>query len=235
MAADYAARCEAETDVDSLVAEFRTMITDVGFDASAAGAWVQNGALNVHRFYFNDWPRPWAETYETLMKLDTDLVVNEAGRRMRPFLLSDIREDPVLKRSSKRLLAALDDYGWCEVFAVPVHGPHGYNGLVALAAMRPIVLDAPARAALELIGTAVHCRCRETLDYGSTQPPIVRLTARQLECLRWVSAGKSDAATGEIIGISANTVHFHIEQAKQRLKVRSRAAAIAQALLSGQI
>lgn len=235
LALGYAVRCETEADVESLIAQFRALIADFGFEACAGGAWIRSGALNLHRFYFNNWPPAWAQTYEVLAEIEGDPVVAEAGRRMRPFLVSEIRQDPEISKSSQRMLAAFDDFGWRDVFAIPIHGPFNYGGLVALATTQEVALDASTRFALELTATALHRRCRETPEFGLFQPPIAALTARQLECLRWASAGKSDAEIGRIVGISADTAHFHIEQAKQRLKAKSRAAAIGLALLSGQI
>jgi len=47
------------------------------------------------------------------------------------------------------------------------------------------------------------------------------------------SAGKTDWAIGELLGISKATAHFHIEQAKRKLGVGSRTQAVALLLLHG--
>jgi len=231
----FAVRCAREKEVEPLVAAFQELIARVGFNASAGGAWVRSGGRNMHRFYFNNWPKEWLDLYQEHAKFEDDLLVIESGRRMQPFLASEVRGDPALARASEKLLAAFDAFGWRDVFTVPVHGPGGYNGLVALATMRPVALDPVDRSALEIMSLALHRRCRETLDFGSAQPPVERLTPRQLECLRWVAAGKSEAAIGKILGVSAATVHFHVETAKKRLKVASRVEAIAKVILSGQL
>src|SRR6185312_12374160 len=48
------------------------------------------------------------------------------------------------------------------------------------------------------------------------------LTKRENECLRWVAAGRSDPQIGMILGLSANTVHAHVESAKTKLEANSR-------------
>jgi DNA-binding CsgD family transcriptional regulator len=52
-----------------------------------------------------------------------------------------------------------------------------------------------------------------------------RLSAREAEVLRWVSAGKSDAQIGAILRISARTVQKHLQNVYDKLGVESRTAA----------
>ena len=47
--------------------------------------------------------------------------------------------------------------------------------------------------------------------------------------------GKSDWEIGEILGISKNTVHFHVENAKDKFETFSRVQAVTEALLSNSI
>lgn len=58
------------------------------------------------------------------------------------------------------------------------------------------------------------------------------LTPRQIECLEWVSRGKSDWEIAQLIQLSPHTVHRHIEAAKKRLNVATRVQAVLSAGLS---
>jgi DNA-binding CsgD family transcriptional regulator len=51
------------------------------------------------------------------------------------------------------------------------------------------------------------------------------LTAREREVLRWVTAGKSNAAIASIVGIRPRTVHKHLERIYAKLGVENRTAA----------
>lgn len=64
-------------------------------------------------------------------------------------------------------------------------------------------------------------------------PASVPLTDRQLECLSWISEGKSSTDIGEILSISGRTVDYHVGEICQRLNVRTRMQAVAHALRSG--
>ncbi|MET4015910.1 helix-turn-helix transcriptional regulator [Bradyrhizobium japonicum] len=51
---------------------------------------------------------------------------------------------------------------------------------------------------------------------------VVKLTAQQKQCLRWVEEGKSSWEIGMILRISRNTVDFHIKNAMRKLEVTTR-------------
>jgi len=52
------------------------------------------------------------------------------------------------------------------------------------------------------------------------------LTARELEILRWVGAGKSNMDIGTILGISGLTVKNHVQNILRKLKVLNRTQAV---------
>jgi len=59
------------------------------------------------------------------------------------------------------------------------------------------------------------------------------LTERQLECLGWISRGKSSTDVGAILGISGRTVDYHVAIICNRLAVRTRMQAVARAIQLG--
>ncbi|WP_323018586.1 helix-turn-helix transcriptional regulator [Castellaniella sp.] len=56
------------------------------------------------------------------------------------------------------------------------------------------------------------------------------LTVREHDCLYWASQGKTSWEMGRILGITERTANFHIANLCDKLGVRSRQAAITQAL-----
>ena len=60
--------------------------------------------------------------------------------------------------------------------------------------------------------------------------PARELSAREREVLDWLSAGKTNAEIGTILGISVHTVKRHVERVLQKLEVPNRAAATARAI-----
>lgn len=57
-----------------------------------------------------------------------------------------------------------------------------------------------------------------------------RLSPRELECLPWVSLGKSSTDIGSILDISSRTVDAYLEKACSKLSVRTRIEAVVMAV-----
>jgi len=60
-----------------------------------------------------------------------------------------------------------------------------------------------------------------------------KLSARELECLRWAAVGKTSWETAHILGVSERTVNFHFSNVFGKLKVNNKQAAVAQAIFRG--
>jgi len=63
----------------------------------------------------------------------------------------------------------------------------------------------------------------------------VRLTRREIQCLKWAAAGKTDSVIGEIVQISTPTVRFHLKNAGEKLGVTGRSQAVHRAAALGYI
>jgi LuxR family quorum sensing-dependent transcriptional regulator len=121
---------------------------------------------------------------------------------------------------------------WPRGLAVPLHGPGGHFALFVAAGGEPSP-PAPARAALHLLALTAHEQCRR----GAGWPPLVvletPLTARELQCLRWVAAGKTDWEIAAILQVAPTTVKTHVDQARRKLGSRTRPQAVARLIRAG--
>lgn len=90
------------------------------------------------------------------------------------------------------------------------------------------------RMALHFAGVELLFRMRE-LGAHPTTHVTSGLSARECECLKWVSAGKTDWEIGEILNLSEKTVNAYIERAKHKLHVQNRTQAVMTALREGVI
>ncbi len=59
------------------------------------------------------------------------------------------------------------------------------------------------------------------------------LTGRELQCLAWVSRGKTSWETATILGLSERTVNFHLRNACRKLDVYGRQACVSRAIHMG--
>jgi DNA-binding NarL/FixJ family response regulator len=88
---------------------------------------------------------------------------------------------------------------------------------------------------LRLAGAFFGFRPPPPVVEADLEAPGPALTARELEVLRLVAQGLSDATIAEQLVLSAHTVHRHMANIRTRLRQRSRAAVVAQAARSGLI
>ena len=82
---------------------------------------------------------------------------------------------------------------------------------------------AAARETLALLGARAE----------RPQSPAEDLSTRELDVLRLVAAGLSDARIAERLFLSPHTVHRHVANIRTKLGVASRAAAVAEATRRG--
>jgi DNA-binding CsgD family transcriptional regulator len=68
---------------------------------------------------------------------------------------------------------------------------------------------------------------------GAVEKP--SLTEREIECLKWSAEGKTYEDIGMLLGISARTVRFFLENARHKLGSLNTTHAVANAMLRGLI
>ena len=66
-------------------------------------------------------------------------------------------------------------------------------------------------------------------------PPQPKMSARELEVLKWSAAGKTAADVACILSLSQSTVNFHIRSVITKTNAANKAGAIAIAALRGWI
>ena len=90
--------------------------------------------------------------------------------------------------------------------------------------MAPII-----RSTLHLLA---YCAFEQVIHLlaNPRRPSAGLLSPREVECLSWAAAGKTDGEIGRILSISPRTTRFHIENAKKKLGVATRVQAVAEAM-----
>lgn len=116
-----------------------------------------------------------------------------------------------------------------EAIIAPVHLPRGLMGAVFWCAKDPVgVAEVFAKNAAQMQALAVrlvatHNEARGRPRNATLSPT---LTRREVQCLRWAAAGKTDSEIGIILDLSVSTVRFHLRNAAGRLGAKGRAQSI---------
>jgi DNA-binding CsgD family transcriptional regulator len=131
---------------------------------------------------------------------------------------------------------AAESFGVGSAIIAPVYLPDGVLGAVVWASPedRADVPQVFAERAAELHSAAIRfvAAYHDGLRVA-TEP--ARLTRREVQCLKWAAAGKTDQEVAQIIHIAMPTVRFHIRNAAGKLRVAGRSQAIHRAATLGYI
>lgn len=174
-------------------------------------------------------PTAWARRYRNRGYMTTDPLVITARQRVLPCTwsaaMAEFPDDPIAQLIHKERLAN----GVADGLLVPIHTAKGHAGLVSIATKA--ALSDEALHALTLMSLVVH-----NLLSAMQQPnasDLEAFTAREVECLQWTAAGKTDEEIAKILGLSVKTVYYHIDGAKRRINASSRTHAVASAIRIG--
>jgi len=234
-------------EVDRLAARVQKAGDDVGLHCIAASADI--GSPEPMR---NSSGQPFAETL--FRWIDPDLRYwEDRGFALRAFFIHAVRvcAEPFFYASgqlaswrSNPALDAVNKIGPAERFGVgaaiiaPAYLPGGVIGAVVWAtadAEFPVKQTFAAHAPV-LHALALHFVAADhdhTARQRATAP--VQLTRREIQCLKWGAAGKTDSEIGVIMSISVPTVRFHMTNAARKLNVTGRSQAIYRAATLGYV
>lgn len=116
-----------------------------------------------------------------------------------------------------------------EAIIAPVHLPRGIVGAVVWCAPHPVGVaerfaeHGAAMHALALRLVATHNEARGRPRNAAVPQ---KLTRREVQCLRWAAAGKTDGEIATILELSHSTVRFHLRNAAAKLGATGRAQSI---------
>jgi LuxR family quorum sensing-dependent transcriptional regulator len=173
----------------------------------------------------------WTERYAASGFAAVDPVLTTLYATRKPFTWREAAERTSNPLARRMFDEVTEHTGADDALVVPIHDVTGETAAVILSGEK-VAFDAATRPVLHLASVYFSGVAKDLAELPA-EPQRCLLTARQLECLRWVMDGKSDWEIGEILGISEHTAHNHVEAAKRVLEVGTRAQAFMQALRRG--
>lgn len=229
---------ELSKEVDNLQAlgdAFQKVVKEFGFDHYACVSCVNFGTVPDGAVFLAQYPEDWTKHYIANDLEKKDRILEVSSKRTLPFNW----EDPIVHAGMREHQAEVQneaaDAGLLYGVTVPIHVLGAYPGAVNVVGSHTDVAP-EAEHAIHLMGVYLHdAALRLTLNSASDQPRLVKLTAREQECLKWVAAGKTDWEIANILTIAERTAHTHIERAKQKLGVHTRVQAVVKAFLTNNI
>jgi LuxR family transcriptional activator of conjugal transfer of Ti plasmids len=175
------------------------------------------------------YPSRWTAHYLRNRYQIIDPVIGEALETPEPFRWGLDIPSKFTPTAERQLFDEAAQFGIRFGFTVPIHDGHGPVAALTFAAdeRRPQFekcVDAHGNV-LQLMAMYFHAHVRRKLVHERYVDGI-RLSPREFDCLEWASRGKTAWEIGCILGISRNTVAYYLENAKDKLGVRTVVQAV---------
>lgn len=229
------------SQLQALVTEFAATGATLGFFRFGVVSLRQDDG-GPTGFFIGNVPAPFRDAYFEKKWYLGDPAAKVLGTRASPFWASE-RMRRVLAERQPLVTAMFDLMKGCEIddcFVIPVRSPLPSSRVTLMT--RDRALQSDAHILHEAVGHAVEFfdrliemvgrRTSEQVD-GVASPH--GLSGREIQCLRWVMAGKSDTEIAQIMTLSSHTVRWHLKNAKRKLGARRISQALVTATKAGII
>lgn len=180
-------------------------------------------------------PQDWVARYTAADHARSDPVLGHAASIGVPFLWDWLAALRNLEDDERQVLEAARQHGLAGGLSVPLRGPGGTRALVSCATADPAVRIEAVLGRLGICAAMFHVAYVERVGLVPAPGAAPRLTGKELECLRWVAAGKTSWEIARILTIHETTVRAYLRRAMRKLDASSRAMAVARALRHGLI
>lgn len=235
---DIVHRLRAARSQFEVYTELRATGVIFGYDAFIITGLPRNAHENLADCKLvSGWPTAWEQHYQSSRFVHVDPVIAHIRGTADPFLWQEAVEATGAVRGMEVMHEARS-FGLAEGLCVPFHHIDGSEAGVSFGGGQ-IHLSADERAGLHLVAiyamSAAKAIARRHSDGTDNEPPLAPLSDREIECLKWASAGKTAWETSVILAISMRTVEQHLASASRKLRVVSRTQCVAEALRRGII
>jgi LuxR family quorum-sensing system transcriptional regulator CciR len=217
------------------------MVETLGFDHVALVHHFSVRATSQEAVEILTYPQAWQELIVDRGYFNDDPILMACQSSAAAFRWSEVGDIICLSRRQREILDSAARCGLGEGFTVPVVVPGEFLGSCSFAVRQGRDLPEGLLPAAQYVGCFAFEAARR-IQGGRRETPggppkdeRPRLTPRQFDCLVLAAQGRSDWHIGRLLGISHQTVHQHIEDAKRRYGVASRTQLIVRALFDNQI
>lgn len=205
--------------------------SELGFEYCSYG---YQGLLPLSRpktFIFSNYPELWTKRYESQGYLGQDPAVMHCRQSETPFVWGD----GPLGTASPMWDEARDvglRHGWAQSSLIAPNGA----GMLTLSrssqSLTPVELLA-TESKMRWLTNISHFVLSKLLMQQARSLEETQLTRKEAEVLKWTADGKTSGEIGVILGISENTVNFHVKNAISKLRAANKTAAVVKAALLG--
>ena len=230
------------TEFDELSRLLDGTIREFGFDYFAL---VHHSSVFKKRqalLSLHDFPDSWENIFRDRGYFFDDPVLVACEKYATPFVWTDVPQLVSLTPRQREVLDAATEAGLGGGYTIPIHIPGEGTAVCTFSTRIGRELPKATFPAAQYVGCFAFEAARRvasrkapaSLGLAREQTP-PRLTRRQLDCVVLAGRGKSDRDVAQILGISDQTVHHHIEEAKRRYDVATRMQLVVRVLFDNHV
>ncbi len=231
-ALDFIERIEPLTTADDILNALLAIITEFGLTSFCISGLPEPGESLREYVLLSGWPTAWLERYIAEDYVHVDPVIRQLKRTVTPFQWDEALYDVGNEPQAHRVMTEATEFRMHSGLTVPIYSVSGFQACVTYGSSeRKLDLSSRSVAALHLISIYAHNKMRDVMaDSGNRAAKrATALSAREIEVLKWMAAGKTNWEIARIIGVTERTVEFHVSQALRRLNAVTRTQAVAEA------
>lgn len=225
------------TSIGELDRLLEATVKSFGFQFYALGHHVN--VVSKDQVQIGNYPETWSQSVHTRETITEDPVLRACQNSAVGFKWSDVGSLIELTSRHREILANARKVGMGEGYTVPVHIPGECLGSCSFAYRVGQPVNEEILPTVHCVGgfafEAARRLVRQSAPRQRLTMPAETLSARQLDCVVLVARGKSDWEAAQILGLSQDTVHQHVETAKRKYGVATRTQLVIRALFDNQL
>lgn len=181
--------------------------------------------------YASNYPKAWQRRYRAMDYVQLDPVVKKARLTPLPFLWKStpLEQEPCFWKEAGD--AGLN-VGWT---CSNICASSTFSMLTLALSEDPLTISELTDKELKMrwLADATHAALSRLFKPKELEVSRLRLTAREIEILRWTADGKTQYEISQILSVSFDTVKFHSKNAIAKLGTTNKTAAVARAAVLG--
>ena len=220
------------TTLSELTESFSRAAEAAGFSMGTCYHVATPGQPVAMRYLFGWNIGAWGEHYAEQRLSRYDPAVQSVFTSPTAFSWLDV-EQRVTNKSALGVFDQARAFGAVGGLVVPIHGPLGEVMAVTLISEHHREIDQQTRMNMQVAATIFASRGLALAEIERETSPDPGLSRREIQCVFWINEGKTDWEIGRILGISEDTVAFHLKKVKAKLGVARRSQIPISAWLRG--
>ena len=207
---------------------------DLGFQHVLFGMVPNKVAPLESAFLASNYPSEWRSTYDRQHMHHVDPTVSHCRTSTLPLIWTpEIFQGPERSEFYEQACG----FGLRSGISFPMHGTLNELGMLSFVADDQQHAahggHLAALSALSLLRDYTLESAQKFVQRTFNPAAQVKLTGSELECLKWVAAGKTSWEVARILSRSEATINFHLANIKRKFDVQTRQQAVVRAIRMG--